>query len=101
MKSLLDERGVEYVERHYLEEALDASELAELSELLDRPVREWVRSKETPYAELGLHAGASDADHFAAMVKQPILMERPIVVHGGAARVGRPPTDVLQLFDDD
>ncbi len=99
VKALLDEQGAPYVERLYLEDPLSAEQLAELRALLDRPAREWVRSGESAYAESGLDANASDADHFAAMAAAPILMERPIVVHGGSARVGRPPHAVLELFE--
>lgn len=98
VKSLLDEREVDYVERRYLEDPLDVDELVELRKLLDRPAREWVRSGESAYAESGLDANAGEEAHLAAIAKHPILLERPIVVHGGEARVGRPPTAVLELF---
>jgi len=98
VKSLLDGAGIGYVERHYLEDPLDAVELAELRVLLGRPANEWVRTKEQAYAALGLDAGSGDAAHFAAIAQEPGLLERPIVVHGGNARVGRPPENVMQLF---
>lgn len=99
VKALLDERGVDYEERAYLDDPLDEAELAALRDLLGEPPREWVRAKEDAYAEQGLDPNAGDDAHFAAIARAPILLERPIVIHGGAARVGRPPTDVLELFD--
>lgn len=99
-KALLEERGVAFTERLYLEEPLSAAELRELGAKLGRPAREWVRSGQDEYRAAGLDANASDEAHFAAMEAHPILMERPIVVHGDAARVGRPPHDVLELFED-
>ncbi|MCA8979493.1 MAG: arsenate reductase (glutaredoxin) [Planctomycetes bacterium] len=98
VKSLLDEREVQYVERLYLEDPLSVEELAELRHLLDRPAREWIRSGEAAYAEAGLDAGAGEEAHLSAIAAHPILLERPIVVHGGEARVGRPPTAVLELL---
>lgn len=98
VKSLLDEREVPYVERRYLEDPLSLAELVELRALLDRPAREWVRSGEAAYAESGLDVNAGEEAHLSAIAKHPILLERPIVVHGGDARVGRPPTAILELF---
>jgi arsenate reductase (glutaredoxin) len=98
VKSLLDEREVAYQERLYLDDPLSLDELAELRGLLDRPAREWVRSGESAYSESGLNVNAGEEAHLAAIAKHPILLERPIVVHGGEARVGRPPTAVLELF---
>ena len=100
VKALLDEAGHAYSERLYLEAPLDAAELAELATRLDRLPREWVRSGQAEYAAAGLDANSSPDQLFAAMAATPILMERPIVVRGRAARVGRPPTSVLELFED-
>lgn len=96
--ALLQEKGIEFTERRYLEDPLDAAELTELGERLGRPAREWVRRKESAFEEAGLGANDSDARLIAAMAEHPVLMERPIVVTGERARVGRPPEDVLELF---
>jgi arsenate reductase len=99
VKALLDEAGTPYAERLYLEQPLDADELAALAERLDRHPREWVRSGQAEFAAAGLDANATPEQLFAAMVAAPILMERPIVVRGEQARVGRPPVAVLELFE--
>ncbi|MBT5265097.1 MAG: arsenate reductase (glutaredoxin), partial [Rhodospirillaceae bacterium] len=53
---------------------------------------------EAPYKELGLDdAGKSRDDLIAAMVANPILIERPIVLSQDQARVGRPPEQVLEI----
>ena len=98
VESILRERGIEFVERRYLEVPLSAAELAELRERLDRHPREWVRAGQKEYAATGLGAGADEATLLAAMAAHPILMERPIVVRGSRAMVGRPPHAVLELF---
>jgi len=99
-KSLLEARGIAYTERRYLDDPLTREELAELRRRLDRPVREWVRRGERAFSEAGLDAGAGDEALIDAIASAPILLERPIVVRGAQARVGRPPTDVLELLDE-
>ena len=95
---LLSDRGIEFQERVYLQDPLDAGELAELARRLGRSPRDWVRTGQAEYAEAGLSADSSEEEILAAMVRFPILMERPIVVRGDRAVVGRPPEDVLGLF---
>jgi arsenate reductase len=95
----LGEAGIAFTERLYLEEPLDEAELEELAGRLGQHPREWVRSGQAEYAEAGLDFNSTPAEHFAAMAKAPILMERPILVVGEVARVGRPPASVLELFE--
>ena len=97
---LLKELGIAYTERCYLDEPLTAEELGELRTRLARPVREWTRQGESAFAAAGLDAGAGDAQLIEAIAREPILLERPIVVRGLQARVGRPPSEVLALFED-
>ena len=54
--------------------------------------------KETEFATSGCTADSADADLLAAMAANPILMERPILVRGDRAAIGRPPEDVLELL---
>jgi arsenate reductase len=96
-KALLDERGFAYRERRYLDEPLTIAELRELATRLNRPAREWVRSGEPAFREADLAADASEATILAAMVRFPILIERPILIVGDRAVVGRPPERVLDL----
>ena len=57
-----------------------------------------MRTKETIYKELGLdNTELSEADLIEAMVNTPKLIERPIVVAGNQARIGRPPHLVLEI----
>ena len=96
-RALLEQRGLPFEERRYLEEPLSADELLELRRRLDRPVAEWVRTGEAAYAEAGLDAGCDEQALLAALAAHPILLERPILVRGPRARVGRPPERVLEL----
>ncbi|MEM7411930.1 MAG: arsenate reductase (glutaredoxin) [Myxococcota bacterium] len=98
--ALLEERGVAFDTRLYLETPLDRSELDELAARLGRGPGGWVRRGESAYAEAGLSDDSEDAALLDAIAQQPILMERPILVNGERAVVGRPPEDVLGLLDD-
>jgi len=58
-----------------------------------------VRKSEPLYAELGIKGRALDDDALISlMVANPILIERPIVVAGGKAAIGRPPENVLKIL---
>ncbi len=56
-----------------------------------------MRVKEADYKELNL-AGADDDALFSAMAERPKLIERPIVIKGDQARLGRPPEQVLEIL---
>ena len=98
-KQLLEERGVEFDERLYLDVPLSREELEELAVRLGKPVGEWIRRKEAAFADAGLDANSTDDSVFDAVAGHPILMERPILVSADRARIGRPPEDVLELID--
>jgi arsenate reductase len=99
-KALLDERKVAYEERRYLERPLSAAELAELRRRLDRPAREWLRAGEDAFKAAGLSKNASDEEILAAMAEHPILIERPILILGSGAVVGRPTENIEALLDE-
>jgi arsenate reductase len=65
---------------------------------LDRPPHDAVRAKEEAYAASGLSLESDLAAVCEAIVAEPILLERPIVVKGAKAVIGRPPEDVLKLL---
>lgn len=98
-RALLEERGVEFDERRYLDEPLTRDELVELAARLGRPAREWVRTGEEAWQRTGLGADAGDEEVLDAIAAEPILLERPILVRHGRATVGRPPERVLDLLD--
>ncbi|RJX71599.1 arsenate reductase (glutaredoxin) [Vibrio sinensis] len=60
-------------------------------------VRDMMRTKEAIYKELEL-GEATDEQLFSAMAENPKLIERPIVVTNGKARLGRPPEQVLEIL---
>jgi arsenate reductase len=98
-RALLEERGVAFRERRYLEEPLSRDELAELARKLGRPPREWLRRGEAAWRASGLGEDVPDDAILGAMARDPILIERPILVGPRRAVVGRPPEAILALLD--
>lgn len=96
---LLESKGVEPKVVPYLERPPDAATLEKLVAMLGIRPADLLRRKEAPYAELGLAEKLEDDDALiAAMVAHPVLIERPIVVQGNRARIGRPPERVLEIL---
>jgi arsenate reductase len=95
---LVREAGVELPVRQYLDEPLSVDELRGIVELLGvRPI-DIVRRGEPQYAALRLSDTTPDDEVLRAMAEHPILIERPIVVRGGRAVVGRPPETVQDIL---
>lgn len=83
----------------YLKTPPSAAELEQLLVKLGITARQLLRSKEAEYQQLGLaDTSLSEQQLIAAMVEQPKLIERPIVVNGERAVIGRPLTNVLSLL---
>ena len=82
----------------YLEAPPSERELRTLIEMLGVSPHDLLRTKEAPYVELGLSQASSADEIVAAIVKHPVLLERPIVVVGDKAVIGRPPERVLTLL---
>ena len=96
--ALLSEQGVEANVVEYLKTPPDAETLDELLQKLGLEPRELMRTKEDEYAALGLAEVTDRTQLIQAMVEHPILIERPIVVKGSQARIGRPPEQVLDIL---
>lgn len=97
--ALLEENGVEIEIVEYLKTPPDAATISSLLQKLGLSPRELMRKGESVYKELELkNPDLSDDDLIAAMVEHPILIERPIVVIGEKAVLGRPPENVLDLI---
>lgn len=84
--------------RHYLEDAPSLQELAHVQTLLGVCAIDMMRPSETRFKQLGLSKNDADATLLAAMVADPILIERPIVLANGKAAIGRPPQNVLKTL---
>jgi len=97
--ALLQEHGVQPTIVLYLETPPDKAEIANLLKKLGMTAGQLLRRGEDDYKASGLDKDASEAEIIAAMVKYPKLIERPIVVRGNKAVLGRPPENALALID--
>ncbi len=97
--ALLQERGVAFELVEYLQTPPSRKDLEEFQRKLGAPPSEWVRRKEDAFQECGLTEESSDADILDAIVARPILLERPILVRGDRAVIGRPTERLLELLD--
>ncbi|MDN2480583.1 arsenate reductase (glutaredoxin) [Vibrio agarivorans] len=96
--ALIEGQGIEPAVIKYLETPPTEAELRTLFEQLKLDtVRDMMRVKEDVYKELDLKQANDDA-LFAAMASHPKLIERPIVVNKGQAKLGRPPEQVLEIL---
>lgn len=96
--ALLEEQGIDPLVRRYLEDAPSRAELVEVINQLGITPWELLRRTEAIFKTLELSKNSPDGELIAALQQHPILIERPIVIHGNAAAMGRPPEQVLSLF---
>lgn len=96
---LLRDKGIEPEIVEYLKTPPSAEELDEILQKLGIEPRDLMRTKEKPYDENDLFDKSLDRQTLIrAMVEHPILIERPIVVIGNKAAIGRPPENVLAIL---
>ena len=96
---LLEAQGVKPKVIEYLKTPPSAAELKAILKKLGLSPRDLVRKGEALFAELGLKdRQLSDDRLITLMVANPILIERPIVVSGGKAAIGRPPEKVVEIL---
>ncbi len=96
---LLEERDLTAEVVEYLKTPPNCKELGEILDMLGLEPRQLMRTKETEYKELGLDDDALSREQLIeAMVANPKLIERPIVINKGKAAIGRPPETVLDIL---
>lgn len=96
---LVESKGVVPLIIEYLKTPLSEAELKRLIALLGVEPRALLRTKEPDYKKAKLdQPGVTNADIVRAMAKYPKLIERPIVVKGDKAVIGRPPENVLSIL---
>lgn len=97
--ALLRERGLEPQVIEYLKHPPSAGELKNILGMLGARPRELLRPKEAREAGLD-DPTLSDEAIIAGMAENPITIERPIVIAGDRARLGRPPERVLEIVSE-
>ena len=96
---LLRENGCEPEIVEYLKTPPNCEELLSLLKALGIPARQLLRKKEAAYKDNNLDdSSLSDAQIIQKMHENPVLIERPIVVKGKKASIGRPPENVLAII---
>jgi arsenate reductase (glutaredoxin) len=96
---LLQKKGVEPAIREYLKEPPGKAEVEKLIDMVGGDPGELIRDGEAEFKALGTRkAEMSKADIAKAIAAHPILLQRPIVVSGKKAAIGRPPEAVLPLL---
>jgi arsenate reductase len=96
---LIEARGIKPKVVEYLQTPPSAAQLKDILRKLGIKPRDLLRTGEARYAELGLKDAEMDDDALIAiMAENPVLIERPIVVNGNKATIGRPPEKVLEIL---
>jgi arsenate reductase len=96
--ALLQENGIDPEVVLYLESPPDVDTINALLGKLGISASQLVRSGEADFKDAGLDKNSSEVDIVAAMALRPKLIERPIVVKGDKAVLGRPPENALELM---
>jgi len=96
---ILNDKNIETTVVEYLNTPPDSAELNNVLELLDMQPRELMRKHEAPYTDNNLdNTDLSREQLIQAMIDNPILIERPIIISGNKATIGRPPEKVLDIL---
>ncbi|AWV98167.1 arsenate reductase (glutaredoxin) [Arcticibacterium luteifluviistationis] len=98
--NLLKEKGVDFETIEYLKNPLTETELTKLLAKLNIPAEDLIRKGEPTYKENFKGKKLSETEWIAAMVKFPKLIERPIIVKGNKAVIGRPIEKVIELLGE-
>lgn len=96
---LLEEKGIDAEVVKYLDTPPTKEELVALLKMLGITARELMRTKEAIYKELDLKEVTDEDQLIEAMVNNPKLIERPIVIKEGKAAIGRPIENIIDLLN--
>ena len=97
--ALLEEKGIQPEIIEYLKTPPSASELTKVLNYLNISARDLMRSGEAEYKENNLsNPELNDSQLIEFMLKYPKLIQRPIVINGEKAAIGRPPEQVLEIL---
>ncbi|MGZ3789681.1 MAG: arsenate reductase (glutaredoxin) [Bacteriovorax sp.] len=98
-KAILEKAGIDFEIIDYLKDGLKEKLLVHLPKLLALPFTEMIREKEEVYQELKLKGtDLSDKEWIDILIRHPILLERPIFIHGERAIIARPPELVNEFL---
>lgn len=96
---ILNNEDIDSTVVEYLNTPPDHDELTDILDILGLEPRQLMRKHEAPYKDNNLdNADLSRDQLIQAMIDNPILIERPIVIKGNKAAIGRPPEKVLEIL---
>jgi len=95
---LLQDNGFDPVIVDYVKDAPTKAEITQVLDLLNIAPADLMRTSDARFKEAGLSKTDPAEVLIDAMVAQPILIERPVVLHNGKAAIGRPPESVLDIL---
>lgn len=93
---LLNSKKLSLEVTEYLKTPLSADKLEQIASKLGLKPSQFVRKGE--YTKLGIEMAETEKGVIKQMVEYPILIERPIVIHGDHARIGRPTESILEII---
>lgn len=97
--ALVREQGLEPTIIEYLKTPPTVERLQQVLAMLELTPRQLMRSKETDYKAQGIDNDAlTDDQLITALIEFPKLIERPVVINGDQAAIGRPPEQVLEIL---
>jgi arsenate reductase len=96
--SILQEEGVKFETTEYLKTPPSQKEIKELLKMLGLKAEDIVRKSEPLFKEKFANKKLTEAQWIKTLADNPILIERPIIVKGNKAVIGRPPEKVLELI---
>ena len=97
---IIKDHGIQPIVVEYLKAPLKKSELDNISRLLNKRPKDFVRKSEADFKENSIKdVIENDIELINKMVKFPKIIERPIVLYGDKAVIGRPPENVLELLN--
>ena len=96
---IIKKKGIEPIIIEYLKVPPTENKIKEILTLLDYAPRDLMRQEESAYTEFKLEdSSLSDDVLISFMVKNPILIERPIIISNNKVAIGRPPEKVLDIL---
>jgi arsenate reductase len=96
--AILENSGKEFEVIKYLDDVPSEIRLTEIIKLLGISPIQLVRKNEKIWKDSFKGKELTDAEIISAMIKNPKLIERPIVINNNKAVIGRPPENILELF---
>lgn len=96
--AILESSNLKFDVINYIKDPVSTDELKSLLHKLDIPAEALIRKNEAIWKQEYKHKQLSEEDLIAAMVAHPKLIERPIVVNGDKAVIGRPPEKIKEIL---